>query len=64
MNEPMRVIPQSGFDYVNTGNPTVSVNPERIGVSWLNLTSGEIFICTDNTVGSNVWVGQKGTAVP
>jgi hypothetical protein len=59
-----RVAPYRQWDYVSDNNPTVEVNPMTTGMTWLNLTSGEIFVCTTNTVGSNVWVGQKGTAVP
>lgn len=60
----LRILPNKGFDYINPGSPTISVNPSVAFVTWLNTTSGEIFVCTDNTVGANVWYGQMGTTVP
>jgi len=51
-------------NYVNPANPTVNVNPPLVNMTWLNNTSSELFICSDNTVGSNVWVGQAGTNIP
>ena len=45
----------------SASNPLYTTNPESIGAEWHNTTSGEIFICKDNTAGNNVWVGQKGT---
>ena len=56
MTQSIRILPQKGFDYINTGNPTASVNPPCALVTWLNATSGEIFLCLDNTVDSNDWV--------
>ena len=45
----------------SASNPGQSENPEATGAEWHNTTSGQIFICTDNTAGVNVWIGQKGT---
>ena len=39
---------------VSTSDPTVSTNP-TLGAKWINKTSGEVYICTDATAGSNVW---------
>jgi len=61
---PLKLITQPGFDYVVPANPTVSVNPDRPFVTWLNRATGELFVCRDNTFGANVWVGQMGTVVP
>lgn len=57
------IIDSPQFDYVNKGDPTIDVNPRRLYATWLNLTSGELFICTDATTGANVWYGQAGTVV-
>ena len=51
-------------NYINVVNPTVAVNPPILNMTWLNSVTGEIFVCIDNTIGSNVWVGQLGTSVP
>ena len=60
----LNIIPSSaGFDYINTANPTVDVNPDRPYVTWLNSSTGEIFVCKDATAGSNVWYGQNGNSV-
>ncbi len=44
-------------NYINTVNPTIDVNPPIINMTWLNSTTGEIFVCTDNTANLNVWIG-------
>lgn len=60
----MRILPAgSGFDYVNSGPPTAVVNPNRPFVTWLDMSTGEIFVCKDATSGANVWVGQLGTSI-
>jgi len=51
------------FDYVNPGNPTISVNPKKLYATWLNISTGELFICLDVDFGSNVWRGQFGTTI-
>lgn len=51
-----------GFDYTETTNPLVTTNA-TLGASWRNTTSGEIFICTDNTTDENAWIGQLGTEI-
>lgn len=55
--------PFAGFDYVSKENPSISTNPAVIGKTWVNVTTGEIFVCTDATAGANVWVGQLGSVV-
>ena len=40
----------------NASDPVVTTNPSGgVGSVWQNTTSGEMFICTDATAGSNVW---------
>ena len=41
-------------------NPTTSTNPESVGAEWHNTTTGQIFICSNNTTNENVWYGQRG----
>ena len=40
---------------VSASNPTLSTNPSAVGHLWVNSTSGESYIATDVTAGSNVW---------
>ncbi|MCX6051299.1 MAG: hypothetical protein NTZ60_02190 [Campylobacterales bacterium] len=57
-------IPKSGmFDYKDTVNPTILTNPSSIGATYLNKTSGEIFVCTDITAGKNIWNGTNGSLI-
>lgn len=51
-------IPVANFEY--PVNPTASVNPVRVPVTWLNTTTGCKFICTDNTTDANVWKLMSG----
>jgi len=54
-----KVQPFNGFDYVYNSNPAVDTNPPYVAAKWLNLTSGEVFVCTDASAGSNIWVGSN-----
>ena len=47
----------------SASDPVYNTNPENVGAEWHNTTSGEIFICNDNTSNYNLWVGQKGSRV-
>lgn len=51
------------FDYTETTNPLTTTNPTAIGATWINTTTGEIFVCIDATAGGNVWVGTAGSSV-
>lgn len=53
----------SRWDYVNTANPAINTNPDAIGDTWLNLTTGEEFVCIDTTADLNIWVGSLGSIV-
>ena len=44
----------------SASDPLITTNPEDVGAEWHNTTSGEIFICSDNTASLNKWIGQKG----
>jgi len=50
-------------NYVNPANPTTHINPRMVNMTWLNVTSGEIFTCTDNTPNANVWFGLNDTYI-
>ena len=52
----IKIIPQQGFDYINTTDPTVSVNPRLTPATWLNSSTGHIFICISNELDNNDWV--------
>jgi len=53
-----QVRPFAGFDYVQNGIPAFDVNPGRLGATWVNLLTGEIFICVQANTDDNIWVGQ------
>jgi hypothetical protein len=53
----------SGFDYTSGSSPVVTTNPSSLGATWINTTSGEIFVCNDITTGENNWLGTAGTEV-
>ena len=63
MNE-LGIIDAPQFDYVQTGNPTIDVNPRRLHATWLNITTGELFVCIGSNTDLNVWRGQAGTQIP
>lgn len=39
-----------------SSDPTITDNPSSAGGLHLNTTTGEMFVCTDNTTDENVWV--------
>lgn len=53
----------SGFDFVDTVDPAIDTNPSSNGAIWKNNTTGEIFVCIDNTTDENIWVGTSGNFV-
>ena len=50
-------------NYIMTTNPTTSINPPIVNMTWLNSTSAEIFVCTSNVINSNTWTGNAGTEI-
>ena len=47
----------------SASDPVITTNPATgLGTKWINTTSGEIFILTDATAGSNVWTSTGGTS--
>ena len=53
-------LPELTDTTVSTSDPTVSTNPSATGHLWVNKTSGESYICTTATAGSNVWTNIGG----
>ena len=53
----------SGFDYTSGSSPVVTTNPSSLGATWINTTSGELFIATDISTNENIWIGTAGTEV-
>lgn len=51
------------YDYISTENPAIDINPPSIPATWLNINTGEVFTCTDNTDGDNIWVGNWGHVI-
>lgn len=51
------------FTYTATTNPLFSSNPNAVGDSWFNSSSGEVFYCVDATTDANVWQGTNGSTV-
>ena len=51
------------FDYTSGSSPVVTTNPSSVGSTWINTTSGEIFVATDITSNENVWQGTAGNTV-
>lgn len=54
-------IPVANYEF--NSNPLTTSNPKYSPCSWLNTTTGELFICIDNTTDANVWKGQLGTTI-
>ena len=40
---------------LSSGDPSISTNP-ALGAVFVNTTSGETYICTNATTGSNTWI--------
>ncbi len=57
------IVTSSVADYRESTDPTIDVNPSYVGALWINTSSGEVFVCVDNTENQNKWVGQLGSLV-
>lgn len=42
--------------YSEAKNPTANVNPKKLGAVWINYTTGDTFVCSNNTHNRNIWV--------
>jgi len=49
------------FDYTETTKPTPKTNPNKKYATWLDLSTGVIWVCVDNTKDKNKWVSEKGS---
>lgn len=47
------------FNYKHNYAPTLNVNPSSTGVTWHDTKENEIYVCIDNTLNNNKWVGNK-----
>jgi hypothetical protein len=52
-----------GFDYSTSSSPVITTNPSSLGATWINTTSGEIFVATDITTDENVWMGTNSSSI-
>ena len=41
--------------FTSTSDPAINSN-KTLGFEWVNSTSGEMYVCTDATVGENIWI--------
>ena len=41
---------------VSTSDPATNANPSATGHIWVNKSSGETYVCTDNTTNQNNWI--------
>jgi hypothetical protein len=57
------VNPFSRYDYVQAGNPATDTDPIIPYPCWLNVTTGEEFVCIDSTINDNAWRGSLGTII-
>ena len=45
----------------SASDPTISVNPATgVGATWLNTTTGNLYVLTDATAGANFWTNVGG----
>lgn len=44
--------------FTDSRDPGTNVNPKVLGSLWINYTTGEQFVCKDNTLNKNVWVSS------
>lgn len=51
------------FNYQAAGTPSYNTNPPTANVNWLNTTTGDVWVCTNNTTNANVWklIGYTST---
>lgn len=48
------------FDFTATRNPTAADSPDNVGMTWLNLSTGAVYVCKDNTANNSMWIGDNG----
>lgn len=56
--------PAEIFPIIRPRNPNPALDfPRFVGVQFVNSMTGEIFVCVDNSVGGQKWIGQMGTVI-
>lgn len=53
-------------NYVGTEDPTATTNPVRVPFTWVNMLTGRLWLCVDNTEDANIWkliYGHRGALV-
>lgn len=56
----LTILQPKQYDYFKPGLPTLDVNPDKVGATWLALSIGILFVCIDNTTDANIWRGSNG----
>jgi len=59
----LKQTPPRIYNQVESRNPTAEENPSKYPWVFLNSVTGELFLCTDNTIDANIFYGQLGTEV-
>lgn len=54
----------NGDIYVNETDPTEDINPKTAGAVWFNYSTGQHFICKDNTKDKNKWITSLDLIYP
>ena len=49
----------SAYDYEREGAPSADVNPKGRNAKWLDLTTGAVWVCRDNTPDQNIWISSQ-----
>lgn len=52
------------FVYSNTSDPTSTGQNATLGDTWLNTSTGELFVCSDATTGDNGWKSTDNLIAP
>ena len=52
------------FTYTSTSNPTSTGQNASLGNTWLNTSTGELFVCSDATTGDNGWKSTDNLIAP
>ena len=60
---PIKIYQKVSANYISEKNPPLDFNPSELGFKYLNIKTGETFVCLDNNLDKNVWSGDKGTII-
>ena len=56
---PKYYVDHKSFDYKQDSKPAINTNPPMLNATWFDTKENEIYVCIDNTVNNNKWVGNK-----